>query len=262
MGVSQRIPLLKIFERVIEKFEARIEEDELQDGLFRVPIPNYDRRTFREAFINALVHRDYTRLGAIYIRLENEDLTISNPGGFVEGVSLENLLVVEPRPRNPVLADTFKRIGLAERTGRGVDLIYQGLLRYGRPEPDYSRSDSSSVTVKLSGNEADKNFLHMILKEEERTGSPIPVDKLIILSRLRNEKRLDIVSLTGAIQKNESSTRKVLENLVETGLVEAHGIKKGGTYTLSAKIYKTLGKSIDYVRQTGFDPIQQEQMIL
>ena len=42
-------------------------------------------------------------------------LVVSNPGGFVEGVTLDNLLVVEPRPRNPQLADAFKRIGLAER---------------------------------------------------------------------------------------------------------------------------------------------------
>ena len=56
--------------------------------------------------------------------------------------------------------------------------------------------------------------------------------------------------------------RKVLERLVEAGLVEAHGIKKGRTYTLSSKVYKELGQSADYVRQVGFDPIQQEQMVL
>ncbi|MEG4812780.1 ATP-binding protein [Microcoleus sp. F8-D3] len=66
-------------------------------------------------------------MGAVHIRWEDYGITISNPGGFVEGVSLDNLLVVEPRPRNPFLADAIKRIGLAERTGRGVDLIYQGL---------------------------------------------------------------------------------------------------------------------------------------
>lgn len=51
-------------------------------------------------------------------------MTLSNPGGFVEGVTLENLLVTDPRPRNPLLADIAKRLGLAERTGRGIDLIF------------------------------------------------------------------------------------------------------------------------------------------
>jgi ATP-dependent DNA helicase RecG len=88
-----------------------LEEDELQVGLCRVPVPNYNKRAFREAFVNSLVYRDYTRLGAVHVRLENDGLTISNPGGFAEGVNLGNLLVSEPRPRDSLLADIVKRIG-------------------------------------------------------------------------------------------------------------------------------------------------------
>jgi hypothetical protein len=40
-----------------------------------------------------------------------------------------------------------KRIGLVEQTGRGVDKIYLGQLRYGCPAPDYSRSDRTGVRV-------------------------------------------------------------------------------------------------------------------
>ena len=52
------------------------------------------------------------------------------------------------------------------------------------------------------------------------------------------------------------------ERLVERGLVQAHGIKKGRTYTLSPAVYRTLGQAADYIRQAGFDPLQQEQMVL
>jgi ATP-dependent DNA helicase RecG len=257
-----RTPLLKTFERVMEQFKARLEEDEVQVGLFRVPIPTFDERAFREAFVNALAHRDYTRLGAVHVRRETDGFVISNPGGFVEGVTLDNLLVVEPRPRNPTLADAIKRLGLAERTGRGVDLIYEGLLRYGRPAPDYSRSDRTSVTVKLSSAEPDIPFLSMILEEERRTGAPVPLDSLIALSRLRQERRLSVADAAAALQKPEAAARAVLERLVESGLVEARGIKKGRVYTLSAKVYRAIGQSAGYVRQAGFDPIQQEQMVL
>ncbi|WP_319506319.1 RNA-binding domain-containing protein [uncultured Methanolobus sp.] len=257
-----RKPLLQTFEEIEKLFSARVMEKEIQVGLYRVPVPNFERRAFREAFVNALVHRDYSRLGAVHVRLDDDGMTISSPGGFVEGVNLQNLLVTEPRPRNPLLADIAKRIGLAERTGRGIDRIFEGVLRYGRTTPDYSRSDSNSVILRLSNAEADMDFLQMILRQEQLIGRTIPLSSLIILSRLRQERRLTTADLSSSIQKSEHETRSIIEKLVESGLVEAHGTKRGRTYTLSAKVYVKSGEKAEYVRQAGFDTIQQEQMVL
>jgi len=257
-----RKPLLQTFQEVELLFKARIVEQEIQVGLFRVPIPNFDRRAFREGFINALVHRDYARLGAVHVRLDVDGLAIASPGGFVEGVTLQNLLVAPPRSRNPLLADIVKRVGLAERTGRGIDRIYEGMLRYGRPSPDYSMSDASSVVLLMARADADIAFLEMILSCEERTGAPMPIDSLIVLSRLRQERRLTTADLVQSMQKPETATRAALEKLVEAGLVEAQGTGRGRTYILSAKVYKKSGQKAAYIRQAGFEPIQQEQMVL
>ena len=257
-----RAPLLKTFARVEEQFRARVVEDEIEIDLFRVPVPNYDRRAFREAFINALVHRDYTSLGAIHVQWTAEGILISNPGGLVEGVTLDNLLVVAPRPRNPLLADAIKRLGLAERTGRGIDLIYQGLLRYGRPAPDYGRTTAHTVSVLLSGAAADMGLLRTIITEEKRLRHALPVESLIALGLLRQERRVDTPRLARQIQRDEDVARRLLERLVEAGLVQAHGVRKGRTYTLSPKLYQGMGETAAYVRQAGFDPIQQEQMVL
>ena len=256
-----RKPLLETFEAVELLFNARVTEEEIQVGLFRVPIPNYDRRAFREAFVNALVHRDYSRLGAVHVRLDDDGLAISNPGGFVEGVTLDNLLVADPRSRNPLLADAIKRIGLAERTGRGIDRIFEGMLRYGRPAPDYSMTDAYTVSVRMQSAETDPAFLRMVIEQEEKSGD-MPVDALIILSSLRHERRLSTSDMTASTQKPEQATRTAIEKLVEAGLVEAHGQGRGRTYTLSAKVYRQSGQKAAYIRQAGFDPIQQEQMVL
>src|SRR5262249_38124392 len=117
------------------------------------------------------------------------------------------------------------------------------------------------VVVELSHAEADVPFLRMVIEEEKRLGAPIPVEALIVLARLRKERRLDLPTLAAAIQRDEPVARAVLERLVEAGLIVEHGIKKGRAYTLSAKVYRTLGQRADYVRQAGFDLIQQEQMI-
>jgi ATP-dependent DNA helicase RecG len=160
------------------------------------------------------------------------------------------------------LADIVKRIGLAERTGRGIDRIYEGMLRYGRPVPDYTMSDATSVVLVMPKSDADLTFLEMILHHEERTETAMPIDSLIILSRLRYERRLTTMDLTANTQKSEQATRTALEKLVEAGLVEAHGAGRGRTYTLSAKVYRHSGRKAAYIRQAGFDPIQQEQMVL
>jgi ATP-dependent DNA helicase RecG len=254
-----RKPLLQTFEEVELLFKARVVEQEIQVGLFRVPIPNFNRRAFREGFINALVHRDYAKLGAVHVRLDDDGLNITSPGSFVEGVTLQNLLVAPPRSRNPLLADIVKRIGLAERTGRGIDRIFEGMLRYGRPDPDYSASDIYSVVLLMSRADADISFLEMILTYEARTSVPMPIDSLIILSRLSQERRLTTTDLTASTQKPESATR---DKLVETGIIEAQGTGRGRSYMLSAKIYKKTGQKGAYIRQAGFDPIQQEQMVL
>lgn len=258
-----RWPLVRLFEQLESQFRANLKENELQIGLYRVPVPSVEPRAFREAIVNAIGHRDYSRLGAVHIRWEDEELVISNPGGFVEGVTIDNLLTIEPRPRNPLLADCLKRLGLAERTGRGVDLIYQGLLRYGRPAPDYSRSDGTGVTVSFSSGPADLGFMKLVVEEENRTQSPLPVDSLLALSTMWEVRRVDAPELARLIQKPVQSARALLERLMEAGLVRAHGQGRGRSYTLSPAVYRRLGQETAYVRQAVFsERIEQEQAVL
>ncbi len=257
-----RGPLLRVFERIMEGFAVRSEERELTVGLFRVGVPAYDPRAFREAVNNALTHRDYTRLGAVHVQLRGDYILITNPGGFVHGVTVDNLLIAGPRPRNPLLADIFKRIGLVERTGRGVGIIYEGLLRTGHPPPDYSRTTDESVTVILYGGPGDLDFVALIVKEENRRQRPFTLEELLILSHLWREREVDTHEVSRFIQQDESVARRVLERLVEDGLVEPRGRTRSRRYHLSALVYREVGTPAAYVRRSGFDRLQMEQMIL
>ena len=251
-----------MFEWLETLFTSINVEEELQVGLFRVAVPLVDRGAYREAIANALTHRDYARLGTVHVRFDGEVLSISNPGGFVEGVTTDNLLTTEPHPRNPALADAFKRVGLVERTGRGVDLIYRGLLRYGRRKPDYARSSATSVVLRLLASAADFDFVQLVLDAEKRHGGPLPIDSLIGLTQLREQRRLTADELATLIQKDRTMAKHTLEGLIEAGLVAAHGNTNGRSYTLAAQVYGAMGKHAEYTRQRGFDRIQQEQMVL
>ncbi|MBK7051646.1 MAG: putative DNA binding domain-containing protein [Rhodoferax sp.] len=259
----RRFPLLKALDWLETNFRPYNPEKEVQVGLFRVPIPKVDMGAFREAVANALVHRDYHRLGAVHVRLDDHGLTISNPGGLVDGVTLHNLLTTAPRPRNPALADAMKRIGIVERSGRGVDKIYRGMLRFGRPEPDYSRTDSNSVVLQLATVEADEVFLQLIIGQENRlSGTALPIDSLIALAVLREQKRLGMDELAQHIHRDSTQARRTLESLVEAGLVQPHGNTRNRSYTLSAEVYQAKGQHVAYTRQAGFSSLQNEQMVL
>ena len=83
------------------------------------------------------------RLGAVRVQWHDDRIEISNPGGFPEGVRLDNLPVTQLRPRNPLPADAFKRAGVVERIASGIDTIFFEQFRNGRPAPNYARSNET-----------------------------------------------------------------------------------------------------------------------
>lgn len=237
-----------------ERFRRMIRESRGQGDRTLLDLPDLE-------LANALIHRDYTRMGGVHIQWHDDRIEISNPGGFPEGVHLGNLLVAPPRPRNPLLADAFKRAGIVERTARGIDTIFYEQLRNGRPAPSYERSTSTDVVLVLPGGRANLAFVRLIV-EEGQADRPLGLDELLLLNRLWQERRLATPEASRLVQKSEAEARGVLESLVERGLVEARGAGRGRAYHLSAATYRRLGEEAAYVRLKGFERPQMEQMIL
>ena len=255
-------PLLATFEMFEEYMKAWNPEREMEYGLFRVPIPEFSEAAYREGLVNAFCHRDYTMIQAVRVAVEDEGLTISSPGGFIEGVNLKNLLTVEPHGRNPVLADALKRIGLAEKTGRGIDRIFEGSIVFGRPLPDYSETTSTCVKLFIQRAEPDLAFTKMISNEENRLGRSLPINSLLILSALQSQRRLTIAEIAEVTNIGEIRAKAVVEKLVEVGLVDASGNNKARFYILSSKVYKEQDNIVGYVRQTGIDAVKYEAWIM
>ncbi len=255
-------PLLATFEIFENYMRAWNPEREMEYGLFRIPIPEFSEAAFREGLVNAFCHRDYSVLQMVRLAIEDEGLSISSPGGFIEGVNLNNLLTVEPHGRNQTLADALKRIGLAERTGRGIDRIYEGSIIYGRPLPDYAESTERYVKLFIQRAEPDLAFTRMISNEENRMGRMLPINSLLILSTLQTKRRASVSELSEVTHISEARIKANVERLFESGLVEASGNGKARAYILSAKVYKEQDNSIGYVRQTDIDKLRYEELVL
>lgn len=262
MNEDSTKPLLEVFENYETYLKAWNPERETEYGLFRIPIPEFDWAAFREGLVNAFCHRDYTMIGEVRVLIDDEGLIISNPGGFIDGVNLKNLLTVEPHGRNPALADAMKRIGLAEKTGRGIDRIYEGSIIFGRPWPDYSESTSRTVKLFIQRAKADLPFAKLVADEQNRQGKPLSIYTLMILSLLKNERRCNIDRMIEITNLSENKVRSAVENMIEMGLVEASGKGKNRSYILGKKIYREINESIQYVRQTGIDSIRYPELVL
>lgn len=191
--------------------------------------------------------------------MDADGLTVSNPGGFIEGVTFRNILNVEPHGRNPVLADALKRIGLAERSGRGVDRIFEGSLRFGRDLPDYSESTATTVKLFIPRGMPDEHIISLITEEQQRTGEAMPVNSLLVLNVLKQNRRMTLNEILDACNIPEAKLKATLERLHEAGLVEAMGNGKGRAYVLSAKSYRN---PVQYVRQTDIDTLRYKELIL
>jgi ATP-dependent DNA helicase RecG len=163
----------------------------------------------------------------VRVQINDEGMVIANPGGFIEGISADNLIEAEPHGRNPVLADALKRIGLAERTGRGIDRIYEGSLLYGRSVPDYSQSTSKNVKLFIPKGPKDKAFIQMISQEQQRTGRLLPIYALLAMNSLKRLHRASAHDIAADMNTDETRARVTLEILTESGLVEAGGTGRG-----------------------------------
>jgi ATP-dependent DNA helicase RecG len=66
---DSRFPILAVSRRAAEVIELVNEVESFQAGLFRVDIPKYPQRAYREAVANALIHRDYRQTGNVAVRV-------------------------------------------------------------------------------------------------------------------------------------------------------------------------------------------------
>lgn len=262
VNTSYHEPLLYTIEKIAESIEPWNPSTEISYGLFTEATPLFDRRSIREALVNAFGHRDYSMLGRVIVQIDDGGLQVSNPGGFIEGISVKNLLTAEPRGRNPCLMDALKRIGLAERTGRGIDRIFEGSLLYGKPLPDYSATNSTLVSLFIPRSEPDRQFVNLLAEEAERCGRPLPLQSLMVLDKLKRERRCTFEELGNDLDIPAVRLRQTVEVLVEAGLVEASGVGKNRSYTLGRKVYKRSDKAKEYVRQTDVDRVRYPEMIL
>ncbi len=119
-------------------------------GWKREDYPTYSIEALREAVINAVVHRDYSKTGeSIRIFYYSNRIEVHNPGQLLPGITIEQMErgEVVSKLRNQVLANLLRDIpGYMERIGSGIRFMILETQRLGIPRPQFKEQYEFVVT--------------------------------------------------------------------------------------------------------------------
>jgi ATP-dependent DNA helicase RecG len=182
-----RMGFFKFFDRIWELINQRNENQHYQKRFQMLPVPTFNEVVVREALLNAVSHRNYQQRGSIFVRQYARKLIVESPGGFPPGVTAENILN-KHEARNGLIAAVFQRCGLVERSGQGMNLIYEQSVREAKPLPHFNGSDDYCVKLTLN-----LKVIH---------------PKMLAMMQQIGEEKLDVMStddylLLGAIYRGE-----------------------------------------------------------
>ena len=223
-----RVGFLSCYDQVWDLINLRNDKQHYQAGLFLFDIPTFNERVVREVLLNAVSHRNYQLEGSTFIRQYQDRLVVESPGGLPTGVTLENILDRQS-PRNRRIAEILALCGLVERSGQGMNLIYELSIKEAKSLPDFSGTDSYLVRVTLGGLVLDKRMLILINHIGNERLETLATDDFLVIDALFHEKRL------------QDSWRSRVKKLIDMGIVERTSRDK---YILTRALYEVVDKLI------------------
>lgn len=198
----------------------------------REEMPEYVERSYHEALVNAIAHRDYLINGSeVHIDIYDDRLEIYSPGGMPDGSNIQERdpVTVPSTRRNPVLADVFNRLGYMERKGSGFAKIldnYAFQVNYTEEKKPYFKSDRYQFTVIMPNlnyggiqddtvNDTVNDIVNDIVKNE-------------IMNLMKNNPRITITDIAKSLNISRPTvTRKIKELKIDNYIYRIGSDKKG-----------------------------------
>lgn len=145
-------------------------------GSKREEYSEYPELALREIIVNALIHRDYSNTGTyVQMAIFKDRVEVSNPGTLPPGITVENIKESQ-FSRNAVIARVMRDMDYMEEYGRGIDLIYSQMDKWGLVEPLF-KNVANTFKVTLLGddyldlNERQLKFWHVLQDKNHLTAA-------------------------------------------------------------------------------------------
>lgn len=241
-----RVGFFACYDRVWELVNLRNDKQHYQEGFFVFDIATFNERVVREAILNAVSHRNYQLGGSIFVRQFRDRLVVESPGGLPFGITLNNILDRQ-LPRNRRIAEILSLCGMVERSGQGMNLMFELSVQEAKPLPDFTGTDDFFVIVTLNGLIIDKAMLSVIKRISEKGAELLSTEDFLVIDALYHTRTLN--------EKMQSR----LNRLIEMGIVEHIGRKK---YVLARSLYAATGKNGVHTRRVGLDRNTNKELLL
>ena len=189
---------------------------------------DYPVDAIREIILNMIVHRDYRELGVNTIKIFDDRIEFTNPGGLPHGLTVKKLLsdAYVTKPRNVELASLFKSAGLIERYGSGIRRILESCRMHGEVDVEFEDHQTWFRTVLR------KKLAAVSQKDSvglgEKLGEKLGENRTAILEALKKESNLSIRDLALRIGISETALEKNMAWLRSHGYILRVGPRKGG----------------------------------
>lgn len=190
----------------------------------------------REAFVNALVHTDYSLSGNIIIELDTEKFVFSNPGTLLVSIHQYYAGGIS-ECRNPALQQMFMLIGRAEKAGSGVDKIMSGWQQshWRRPFLEIEHQpDRVKLTLPMFSviSDAVLNELSAVFDDV----SNLSPDELTALSFCQIEGSISNQRLQYVLNMHSADITGLLKRLCAEGYLESDNNGRWTTYKIKSKV--------------------------
>ena len=155
-------------------------------------IPTFNERVVREALLNAVSHRNYQLSGSVFVRQYRDRLVVESPGGLPAGVTLDTILDRQS-PRNRRIAEILALCGLVERSGQGMNFIYELSIKEAKSLPDFRGTDDYFVCITLNGLILDKRMLSLLNRIGNERLASFSTDDFLVINALFHEENYQTI---------------------------------------------------------------------
>ncbi len=204
------------------------------ENITRVENYAYPKEAVREAILNALAHKDYSKFTPIQIRVYDDKLMIANDCIFPNDWTLEDLMKPhKSRPLNPLIANAFFRAGFIESWGRGIQKISDSCIEAGNKQPEYNikREDFTIIFSAITPQSTTQSTTQLSTQLSTRTDlqtTPQSTTQLNnienkILELLKTEPNISQRQIAIKIGETYNRVRYHMLNMLNLGII----VKKG-----------------------------------